>query len=69
MDLGPVLGGKVHVGEHVDLAVVDEGCELGPLGAERSAVWRMVWLALARSGWINAWRRAADTMLCWPRPT
>ena len=29
-----MLGGEVHVGEDVDLAVVDEGGEPGPFGAE-----------------------------------
>lgn len=34
MDLGSVLGGKVHVRQHVGLALVDERAELGPFGAQ-----------------------------------
>ena len=41
----------------------------GHLPRSWSAVWRSVGLALARLGWMKAWRRAADAMLCWARPT
>ena len=34
MDLGPVPDRKIHVRQHVGLAVVDERAELEPLGPE-----------------------------------
>ncbi|BDA87172.1 hypothetical protein Sa4125_47140 (plasmid) [Aureimonas sp. SA4125] len=64
MDPGPVLTGKIHVRQHVGLAVVDEGPELWTLSRSWSATWRSAWLALARSGWAKAWRSAAAAMLC-----
>jgi hypothetical protein len=45
VDLGPVLGGEVHVRQHVGFALVDERAELRPFGPELIATWRSVWLS------------------------
>ncbi len=63
VDLGPVLGGEAHVRQHVGLALVDEAAKPGQLSRSWLATWRRIWLT--RSGWMNAWRNTADTMLCW----
>jgi hypothetical protein len=41
----------------------------GHLARSWSATGRNICLTAGRSGWINAWRSAAETMLCWPLGT
>ncbi len=72
VDLGSVLDGKVHVGEDVGLALVDEGREFRPFGAElvggvpqRLAGGRAIGLheRLAQGGRHHALLGAADVGL------
>ena len=65
--LRPVPGGEIHVGQHVGLAVVDEGRRASTTsGRNWPATWREVCAAPAQSGRMNPWPRAAETMLCCP---
>jgi hypothetical protein len=57
--LRPVPGGEVHVGQHVGLAVVDEGRRASTTsGRSWPATWREVCAAPAQSGRMNPWPRA-----------
>ena len=63
VQLGPVLGREGHVGEHVGLALVHQGGELGPARPELVGDVAPGLAALPRrSGWRKAWRSAAATM-------
>ena len=59
-----MLDGEVHVRQHVGLALVDERAELRPLRPDLVGDVSQRLLAFGRSGWMNAWRNAADPMLC-----
>ena len=68
MDLGSVLLGEVQDANRTKSVSLSsmKVCELRPflpqLVRQRGC---SVWLACVRSGWMNVWRSAAATMLCW----